>query len=128
MAIDRIGKGGVPPVAPQGAGASERISPSSGAGGAEKTFEVRPSVERAGPTQPPQAVGTTPLERLRAGEIDVDGYVDLKVEQATAHLRGLPSAQIEAIRGTLRQQAASDPALADLVQQAAAGRAPTPRE
>jgi hypothetical protein len=122
MAIDRIGKGGLPPVAPKETASIERAT------GAEKTFEVR-----ADRTVPSSAVGAvqptdpTPLERLRAGEIDVDRYVELKVELATAHLRGLPSHQLESIRATLRAQVAGDPALADLVRHAT-GRTPTPRE
>jgi hypothetical protein len=122
MAIDRIGKGGAPPVAPKEAAAVERTS------GAQKTFEVR--TER---TAPPVAVDAvqpaapTPLQRLRAGEIDVDRYVELKVDQATAHLHGLPSHKLDAIRATLRAQVSGDPALVDLVRHAT-GRVPTPRE
>jgi hypothetical protein len=127
MAIDRIGKGGAaPPVAPNegpvSVGRSER---SERPERPERTFEASleraaaaPEVQRVSPVAP------TPLERLRAGEIDVDRYVDLKVEQATSHLSGLRPHDLDAIRAALRVQVASDPVLADLVQQAT-GRAPT---
>jgi hypothetical protein len=128
MGIDRIGKGGgAPPSAPstppQGS-----VGPLDRAQRPEKAFEVRPErAAEASQAQAPQSVARSPLERLRAGEIDVDQYVDLKVDQATAHLRGLRATEIDAIRGALREQLAGDPALVDLVRQAT-GRTPTPRE
>jgi hypothetical protein len=67
----------------------------------------------------------TALERLRSGEIDLDGYLDLKVQEATGHLGALSTAQLESIRGTLRERLAADPALVDLVR-TAAGQAPKP--
>jgi hypothetical protein len=117
MPIDRIGKSGAPPPVP----AKESVSPVA----PTKPFEVgRAEVAPPAPVAP---TAPTPLERLKAGDIDVDQYVDLKVDQATAHLRGVPRAQMDAIRAMLREQVASDPALVDLVR-AATGRAPTPRE
>jgi len=86
MGIDRIGKGGPPPPAApassKGAGPSERVrgpEPS-------RPFEVRPGdrAAEAAKAAPIAPTGLSPLERLRAGQIDVNGYVDLKVEQATA--------------------------------------------
>jgi hypothetical protein len=129
MGIDRIGKGGAPPpstppVAPKGAGPSERVrgpEPS-------RPFEVRPErANEAAKSSGIAPVGTSPLERLRAGHIDVNGYVDLKVEQATAHLQGLSPVELGAVKSMLREQIATDPALADLVKQAT-GSVPTPRE
>jgi hypothetical protein len=129
MGIDRIGKGGAPPpstppVSPKGAGPSDRVrgpEPS-------RPFEVRP--ERAAESAKASQIaptGMSPLERLRAGQIDVNGYVDLKVEQATAHLEGLSPVELGSVKSMLRNQIVSDPALADLVKQAT-GSAPTPRE
>jgi len=65
-----------------------------------------------------------PLESLRAGEIDLETYLDLKVAAATAHLRGLSAPQLEAIRATLRKELSSDPALVELVR-VVTGRSPS---
>src|SRR5689334_3561916 len=106
MGIDRIGKGGAPP-APD-AGAALPKAPGGGA------FEVA----RA---EAPAVDATAPLVRLRAGEIDLDGYVDLKVAEATRGLDGLSAEALAEIRRMLRDQMATDPALQDLVR-AATGR------
>jgi hypothetical protein len=58
------------------------------------------------------------LERLRAGEVDFGGYVDLKVHEATAHLSALPPVELERIRNALRDRLASDPTLVDLLHSA----------
>jgi hypothetical protein len=71
----------------------------------------------------PQQPGA--LERLRSGEIDLDGYLDLKVQEATGHLGALSPEQLESIRSTLRDRLAADPTLVDLVR-TATGRAPKP--
>lgn len=123
MAIDRIGKGGaLPPPTETGA-----------AGGAEKAgapFKVD-RAENAAPADPARHVEaahpTSPLARLRAGEIDVHGYVDLKVDEATRNLEGLPAAQLGEIKSVLRDQLRSDPGLADLVR-TATGKMPSPSE
>jgi hypothetical protein len=70
------------------------------------------------------ASATSPLSRLRAGEIDLNTYVDLKLEQATSHLKGLGGEELRFVRSALRDQIASDPALADLFQQATGVSAP----
>jgi len=123
MGIDRIGKGGAPP-----------IDPSGGAGGVEKTGSVEKtfSVEGTEKTQAGAAVGTVdasaPLERLRAGEVDVNGYVDLKVEEATKGLDGLAPSDLADIRQMLRDQMATDPGLVDLVTKATGSPASPPEE
>jgi hypothetical protein len=66
------------------------------------------------------------LERLRAGEIDVNGYVDVKVEEATAHLAALPAGQLEQLRSALRDRLAGDPGLVELVRKAT-GAVPQPQ-
>ena len=124
MGIDRIGgKGGTPPLTtPEGA---------TGASSAEKAaapFSLDRGAEARG-TSAAGAVGAaTPLERLRAGEIDRQTYVELKVDEATRHLAGLRPADLESIRAELRQRLASDPALVDLVRQASGGRYTPPEE
>jgi hypothetical protein len=128
--VDRIGKGG-PPLPPAG--------PTGPAGAKEtgKTFDVHkpgpaaPTAEGAtsaqatrGATEVAATTGPTPLEQLKAGRIDLDGYLDLKVQEATAHLEGLSPVQLDGLRSMLRDRMATDPALADLVKQAT-GQAPT---
>jgi hypothetical protein len=130
MGIDRIGKGSAPPpsgpTSSKGAGSSERVrgpEPS-------RPFEVRTGTERAGEAAKASEIagaGPSPLERLRSGQIDLNGYLDLKVDQATAHLHGLSPVELSAVKTMLRDQIAQDPSLTDLVKQAT-GRAPAPPE
>jgi hypothetical protein len=63
-------------------------------------------------------IDSGPLERLRAGEIDLDTYINLKVERATAHLERLPPAELERVRALLRAQIAKEPELQELVRRA----------
>jgi hypothetical protein len=122
MGIDRIGKGGgvQPPVGPaQGdVGAPRAVDPS-------RAFRVEPSKAENVARLDPATV--TPLDRLRNGEVDLHGYLDMKVHEATAHLTGLPEGDLGAIRKMLRDQLATDPILADLVERAT-GRPPVPPE
>src|SRR6201991_3175447 len=118
MGIDRIGKGGAPPVTPeaQDSGSSRSIDSIEKKGQVEKAF----SVERPDPTTQASQTGAAEsvpgspaLARLRAGEIDVNGYVDLKVEEATIGLEGLSAAELDDIKKVLRDQMATDPGLTD---------------
>ncbi len=122
MGIDRIGKGGgaTPPIdaTPTGVGAPRAAEPS-------RAFRVEPS--RTESAVPVDAARPSPLDRLRSGELDMNGYLDLKVDEATTHLRALPPGELTAVRKMLRDQLATDPALADLVEHAT-GRPPTPPE
>jgi hypothetical protein len=121
MGIDRIGKGGAPPATPetQGSASIEKKGPT------EKTFSVdRPEATRSARAVAGEAVeASSPLARLRAGEIDVNGYVDLKVDEATRGLEGLSPAELDDIKKVLRDQMSTDPGLTDLVRRAA-GEAP----
>jgi hypothetical protein len=58
------------------------------------------------------------LELLDAGEIDVDTYIDRKVEAATTHLPGLTEAELRHVRALLRAQIAEEPELRELVRRA----------
>lgn len=110
MAIDRIGKGGGVPPTTGDAGVARPNE-------AARPFEVKRSERPAAPDAVTAATAS-PLERLRAGQIDVAGYLDMKVDEATTHLHGLRPDALEHIKKTLREQMATDPALADLVKQA----------
>ena len=139
MAIDRIGKGaGLPGGVPSAA----EGKPAGGAAPAEAPFTVdradsanaaarSTSVESASSVSPTSATSatspTSPLGRLRAGEVDVHGYVDLKVDEATSTLKGISPTELDEIKSVLRDQMKSDPGLADLVR-TATGKMPTPPE
>ena len=124
MGIDGIGKKGppAPPATGPAGGAARTHEPG-------RAFEVRQPAQPARPAPPAPAVpvdaSRTALDRLRAGEIDVEGYVDAKMTEATAHLGPLPAARLAEIREALRDRMVSDPTLADLLR-TAAGNVPAP--
>jgi len=121
MGIDGIGKKGPPaPPAPGPAGGAPRTHEPG------RAFEVR-QPGRSAPPAPavPVDASRTALDRLRAGEIDVEGYVDAKMTEATAHLGPLPAARLAEIREALRDRMVSDPTLAELLR-TAAGSVPAP--
>ena len=113
MGIDSIGKvgafGGISPSAASGV---------DGAGGLESAEGPDAfSLSSAGKTE--HAQEASPLDRLKAGEIDLGGYLDLRVDQATSHLvNRIDGEQLAFIRSSLRSQLEQDPALADLVRRA----------
>src|ERR1700733_13816368 len=102
MPIDRIGKGGGAP--PQVPGAGDVTPPT-------KTFEVDAPKEaqQTTKTEAVGAVGSSPLEQLRAGKIDVNQYVDLKLDEATSHLKGLHAEQMQSVRELLKDKIVQDP-------------------
>jgi hypothetical protein len=114
MGIDGIGNKAPPAPAPGAQGSTSARATETG-----RAFEVNRATPLAGaaPLAPPQGA----LERLRAGEIDVHGYVDAKVNEATAHLGALPPARLDEIRAALRDRMTSDPMLADLLRTATGG-------
>ena len=119
MGIDRTSERG--PIVP----AKACLGPRAGAGGvkAPRAFEVGPAHTAATNEVAPVApAATSPLARLRAGEIDLDRYLDLKVDEATAHLKGLRAHEMSGLRSLLRAQLVSDPSMLDLVQQATGQR------
>ena len=125
MGIDGIGKKGPPgaPSAPSGTpGASRAQQPA-------KPFEVDETRKGASASRAAEvnATAPTPLDRLRAGEIDVKGYVDAKVQEATAHLGPMPPEKLEQIRAALRDRIGSDPLLVELVKKAT-GHVPPPTD
>jgi len=117
MAIDRIGGKGAAPPAPEAEVPAKPAAP----------FNVKDAGAARGAEAASQVAPSSALQRLRAGEIDANGYVELKVEEATRHLHGLRPADLEAIRDELRERLSSDPALGDLVQ-AASGTRPAPKD
>ncbi len=111
MGIDKIGKKG-------GIDEASSAGQAEGAGPVEKSF-ADVHAEKTGAARGAEgASATSPLERLRAGEIDVNGYVDAQVEKATAGLKGLGEQQLGQIRLVLREQMMTDPSLSELVRKA----------
>jgi hypothetical protein len=110
MSIDRIGKGGGVG-GPQGPGQAGPV-------GGKRAFEV-------GPTKATErAAEVGPAERVRSGELSLEGYLDVRVEEATRHLEGkLGAGDLGEIRSLLKDQLRNDPALRDMVK-AATGSLP----
>jgi hypothetical protein len=106
MGIDHVGRKGPsgPPTGIDAPASSQRRS------------DPFPTLRSASAASPASAPGGSALERFRAGQIGLDAYLDAKVGEATSHLSGLPADRVAAIREALREQLASDPALADLVR------------
>jgi hypothetical protein len=138
MAIDRIGKGAGLPATPETTGAGTaaptgapfKVDRPDAAGPATPVTPAASDASAGRAARAGQAGGveaTSPLERFRAGEVDVDGYIDLEVDKATSALNGLSVAELDEIKSVLRDQMKSDPGLADLVR-TATGKLPTPTE
>ncbi len=136
MGIDGIGnRGGAGGIggagAPGSPAAGGTTGPTGSTGAKETSFDAHLDPSKAGQASGAGAADTVggvqngPLARLRSGQIDLNQYLDQKVDQATAHLGALPAQQRSAIREALRAQMSSDPALTDLVQKAT-GQLPEP--
>jgi hypothetical protein len=112
MAIDGIGK-------PPGIGGPTGPTGSTPTGQVARGREAF-KVEKVGSASDVQS--TDALARLERGEIDVNQYLDARVEQAVEHLRGKLSAeQIEFVQSSLREQLQSDPVLLELVRRSTGG-------
>ena len=108
MGIDGIGgkPGGFP---------TSGVTGTDGLRGSGKEFKVEG-------LQVQSAQGATEasaLDKLGAGEISMDDYLNQQVELAVQHLEGaVPESQLTTIKEQLRGQLESDPGLSRLVQQA----------
>ncbi len=58
---------------------------------------------------PVPPISATPLARLHAGDIDLDGYLDLMVSEALVPLGGLSAHDLRALRLDLRDRLQTDP-------------------
>jgi hypothetical protein len=116
MGVDGIGRGGSRPIGSAGPGEPGGIASGS----------ADPARGAAARTNAESVSGSTALERLERGEIDLDGYLDARVDNAIQHLEGrLPASQVDFIRQSLREELASDPVLVELVRRTT-GALPTP--
>jgi hypothetical protein len=125
MGIDRIGRTPPPVPDPEPSAASRAGSPTSPGGAFPVSHPLSSSEGQAVDPTRSTGVASTPLQRFRADEIDLHGYVDAKVQEATAHLSALPPAELASIRSALRDRMVADPALGELLQ-TATGQTPSP--
>ena len=103
MGIDGIGKPGPAP-------------PVGGAIGPAEVNESEPFRIEAGEAAEPIR-GSEALAQLGRGELSLDAYLDSTVVEATTHLSGrLTAEQLDFVRGSLREQMATDPVLVELVR------------
>jgi hypothetical protein len=107
MSIHRIGKTpGIPASTP---------APVAPTGAASRPFSV--GAPGPGAVAGPAATGVSPAEQVRGGELSLDAYLDLRVQEATRHLEGrLGPGDLARIQKTLREQLTTDPALQALVK------------
>ncbi|MEO8184797.1 MAG: hypothetical protein ABI895_38810 [Deltaproteobacteria bacterium] len=106
MAIDGIGKGGDVP----------KVDPSSGSTSVTGVDSERFELSTEG-VEPSQGAGL--LERVQRGEVGLDAYLDVRVNDAVGHLEGrLSPEQLEFVKEELRAQLQSDPVLIELVRRA----------
>ena len=115
MGVDRIGQGG-PPVSVPETGSPSQAAPTGAAFHVHSPASAAPA---AGTAEVSTPATSNALDRFRAGDVDLGGYVDLKVDEATSHLSAsLPAGQLEAVRSALRERISSDPSLVELLEKA----------
>jgi hypothetical protein len=112
MGIDRIGRAG------GGAGITPPVTtPAEPSAAVSESFAA--VAKRVGG---PEAASL--IDQLKTGQIDMNRFLDLRVEQSTSHLQGMVDPErLDFIRKSLRIQIESDPALIELVK-AATGSSP----
>jgi hypothetical protein len=114
MAVDGVGK---PPV-------SGLPGPVTSVGNSEPPARSEFMVDAASKASPGSEVAPVDselLKRLQTGQVSQEQYLDIKAEQAVAHLVGrLPVEQVDLIRATLRDQLSCDPFFQRLVQRVTA--------
>jgi hypothetical protein len=121
MGIDRIGKGGAPGNVPASlvssasSASSARQDRAASALGVDGPFDPASAAPPAQASSRVEAPEGAALQQLRSGQITLDAYLDAKVHEATAPL-ALSSAELEAVRASLRDRLASDPTLVELVR------------
>lgn len=108
--------GSGPPGKVGGVGVAQ--APATSAPTGAKFGDALESVEKAS-----KSSAASPLEQLRAGELDLKGYVEVRVREATAHLEGvLAPKDLEKVQDELRDVIENDPDIAALVKGAEIGR------
>ncbi len=129
MAIDRIGKkpgmpGGIEaPERPGGVDDAGDVGETAATEATGKTFgetvdAVKGAREASNVSEVGGSEGPSPLNRLQSGEINVDQYVDAKLDEAMAspQMRGLDAGTRDMLRDELRARMTEESHLADLMQ------------
>jgi hypothetical protein len=112
MSIDGIGKkAGAVPTAPTETGKT------SNTGEAKAEFRIRETAAAA------NVQGTGAASEVRAGTMNINEYLDVRVNEATQHLSGMGPNDLSTLKDLLKDQLRSDPALIDLVK-SATGQSP----
>jgi hypothetical protein len=120
--VGGIGGGGGPPGPGKLGGVGGAGAPAAPATEGAKGPKGASFQEVLGPRESGAASASSPLDRLRAGEIDRARYVELRVQEATAHLDGLlPPEELARIQDELRDLVEQDPDVAALVRAAEIG-------
>ncbi len=116
MAIDGIRKGGTPTVGPNTAVGS--------AGAPSKAFEARQSSE-AGAAPSVDAVSASSLaSRVRSGELDLAGFVEAKIDHATAHLNAMSAEALSDVKQMMREKMMHDPLVSEWIAELTGKSAP----
>lgn len=116
MSIDRIGKGpGATPTSPTNGVASAS---------SKQTFSVGEAPVTTATSGASGVAGSSPAEQVRRGEMSMESYLDLRVNEATRHLEGkLGAGDLARVQEMLRSQIANDPLIQEMVK-AATGKLP----
>jgi hypothetical protein len=124
MSVDGIGKkSGLEP--PSSVLPTNGEAMSSHAIQGKPAIDVRQVVESgASPDVTAAMPAAGPLAELQAGRIDVEQYVDLKIQQATAHLEGIPGVNLVEVQRLLRDKLVEDPTLQRLLRDATGAALP----
>jgi len=109
MAIDGIGKSPI-----SGAPGSADLT------GISKTnSETEFAIKTAERPASAQSIDGTLVDRLHAGQLTRDEYLDLRADEAVRHLVGqIPADKVNLIRATLREQLDTDPLLMAMARRA----------
>ena len=125
MGIDGVGRGGD---APKVGGLSLTGIAGRGVSTVGGPDNVRFELSTESTEAAERADGGELLERVQRGEVQLDAYLDVRVDDAVGHLQGkLSPEQLEFVKEELREQLRSDPVLIDLVR-AATGQTPEPHD
>lgn len=113
MSIDGLGR----PPAPPASGVSPLAGPAEASASSEPFRAERPAGAAAA-----EAAG--PLARLESGELSLDQYLDMRVDEAVAPFGDrLSASQLEFMKTSLRAELEADPVLVELVRRATGARA-----
>jgi hypothetical protein len=116
MAIDGIRKGGTPAIGPN-AGVGSAGAPS-------KAFEVGQSSAAGAPPAVDAAAASSLASRVRSGELDVAGFVEAKIDHATAHLAGMSPEALGDLKQMMREKMMHDPLVSEWIAELTGKSAP----